>query len=332
MHLPASDLGGACQHAMRCRIWSAVERTELAWAAGFWDGEGSAYLVRQEGRRTAQPHARINQSSTTGMPEVLVRFEAALGFGSLQGPDLMEGREPLYRWVVSSRALVEAILERLEPWLGQVKRHQLQTVLGAPSVSLGRNPVDQRESLAWCAGLFDGEGSVYLAKHQSHAGHLVLEAAITQSSEAGTPEVLERFRDAFGLGKIYGPYPTGPGWAPVYRWKAHRRGHIEVILARLEPNLGAVKRSQAAAALAIVAAQPPLSRGNPAWGNRKTQCVNGHEYASARIRPYRARKPGGVQRRDSKQCLICVRESARRRRRERTMREPRLPSRLRRPR
>jgi hypothetical protein len=293
-----------------------MERTELAWAAGFWDGEGSAYLTGADARTTKYPQARINQSSPAGVPEVLVRFQRVLGFGRIQGPDLAEGREPLYRWVVSSRADVNATFDVLRAWLGDVKRAQFRDVLGVGArVSDGRSFTSRDEWVAWCAGLFDGEGSVCLLRHGSHVGYFVLEANITQSSWTGAPEVLERFRMTFNVGAIYGPYPGSEGHAPVYKWRAYRQGQIQALIAAMGPHLGGVKREQATAAIAVVASQPQLPRGNPAWGNRKRYCVNGHEYATARVRPYRQRREGGIQRRDSKQCLACSREQARERRR-----------------
>jgi hypothetical protein len=87
---------------------------------------------------------------------------------------------------------------------------------------------------------------------------------------------------------------------------------VRLVLDSLWPWLGQVKRAQARAMLKVLNGQPVLPRGNPAWGNRKTHCVNGHEYATARIRPYVPRRGGG-QRRDSQQCLVCVRDAARER-------------------
>ena len=87
-----------------------VDRYELAWAAGFFDGEGWADLARQEGRRTGQPMARVNQADPDGVPEVLVRFQRALGgIGTIGGPRVEEGRIDLYRWHVSSRGDVELL-------------------------------------------------------------------------------------------------------------------------------------------------------------------------------------------------------------------------------
>lgn len=52
--------------------------------------------------------------------------------------------------------------------------------------------------LAWAAGLFDGEGSSYYNESSRS-----LQIRISQNYD---PEVLERFRAAVGVGKVYGPY------------------------------------------------------------------------------------------------------------------------------
>lgn len=182
-----------------------------------------------------------------------------------------------------------------------------------------------RTELAWAAGLFDGDGSTCLAKHRTQEGHVTAEVSITQASSCGLPEALTRFREVMGgVGRTYGPY-AGRGHAePIYRYKALRFTDADHVLRSLWPWLGSVKRIQAAFVMATVAAQPHLPRGNPAWGSHKTHCVNGHEYATARIRPYVARA-GGTERRASKQCLVCVREWARRRR---STKAPAAPGRL----
>src|SRR5437016_14314230 len=89
--------------AARRALLSKVDEHELAWAAGFFDGDGWAALVRAKGRRTGQPHAQINQGSVAGVPEVLVRFRNAVGVGRVVGPKIKEGRLPLYCWLATSR-------------------------------------------------------------------------------------------------------------------------------------------------------------------------------------------------------------------------------------
>lgn len=281
-----------------------MDRTELAWAAGFFDAEGWA---APSGRSV---QARINQADAEAMPEVLERFRAAVGVGSLTGPYLEAEKLPLYSWTASSRADVAQTHERIAPWLVGVKRAQFEHALGVQAnVDLTPTPDELR---AWAAGLFDGDGSTYFAKHRTHAGYLRAEAAITQSSRDGPPDVLVRFIGVgAGVGHIYGPYGGDESSEPVYRYKAQRLQDVDLVTLTIWPWLGTVKRAQATSVIETVRAQPVLPRGNPAWGNRKTHCVNGHEYATARIRPFRARK-GGAERRASKQCLACVRDSARR--------------------
>lgn len=298
-----------------------MDHTELAWAAGFWDGEGSTYLVRSRDRAASYAHARLNQASRIGPPEVLLRFQRVVGLGDVRGPVLEEGKEPLYRWEVANRADVIRTLMSLHPWLGIVKRDQFAQVLGLQaSETAAPHVASLTESLAWAAGFFDGEGSVYLAKHRTHSGYVRLEAAITQSHGGGPPPVLTDFQSILGVGRVRGPYPAPAGHLPVYRWKAHRRPQIEDLIERLWPWLGNVKRDQAKRAITLVAAQPPLPRGNPAWGNRKTHCVRGHEYATARVRPFRGRGKNDLPPRDSSQCLACVREYATNVRRRRGIR------------
>lgn len=296
-----------------------MDRTELAWAAGFFDAEGWAGAVKH--RDGTWPVAQINQAGAFGVPEVLERFHAAVGIGRIGGPQCAPGKLDLYRWVASSRADVVRTVTTLAPWLGLVKAEQFALAVGP--VSFEETAVAPEEPLAWAAGLFDGDGSTYFERHKTHAGYVRAEMAVTQSSRCGVPAVLARFRKVVDAGRIGGPFGGNDTRQPVYRWKVHRLAEAEAIARALWPWLGAVKRVQATKVIATVAAQPPLPRGNPAWGrSHKTHCVHGHEYATARIRPYRSRSVGTTERRASKQCLACVREWARRQYAEKKARRP----------
>jgi hypothetical protein len=281
-----------------------MDRHELAWAAGFFDGEGWA----NRSRRGVQ--SRINQSDNAGVPEVLLRFRQIVGCGRIQGPVREDGRIDLYYWLVSSRGDVEEVASLIWPWLGDVKRAEFDATLGRMPIS-AEQALPRTERLAWAGGLYDGEGSTSLSRHRTNEGHFSPEVAVTQSG-AACPQVLERFRDIIGRGRIYGPYTQEGATLPVFRWKAAAHGDVEHSLYLLAPWVGSVKRDQARRVLRVLVEQGRLPRGNPAWGNRKTHCIHGHEYATARMRPYVAR-PGGTQRRDSEQCLACLRDYARRR-------------------
>jgi hypothetical protein len=125
--------------------------------------------------------------------------------------------------------------------------------------------------------------------------------------------VLERFKTIAGVGRVYGPYVADRPWRPVYRWHCSARGDVEFAMETIRPWLGQAKRLQVDTVLGALRAQPALPRGRPDWGNRKTHCLHGHEYATARLRPY-APRGVGVMRRANSLCLVCLREYARRRR------------------
>jgi LAGLIDADG-like domain len=286
-----------------------MERHELAWAAGFFDGEGWAAKNKTRGIQ-----ARINQSDNDGVPAVLVRFQRIVGRGRIHGPIREEGRQDLYYWDVSSREDVDAVANAIWPWLGEVKRTEFLAALSTAPISTQQAP-SHTELLAWAGGLYDGEGSASVSRHRTQVGHFSPEVAVTQSGTE-RPQVLERLRDIVGCGRIYGPYAQEGATMPVFRWKAAAHSDVQHSLYLLSPWIGPVKRDQACQVLRLLVEQGRLPRGNAAWGNRKTHCLRGHEYATARIRPYVARR-GGAQRRDSEQCLVCVRDDARERYRRR---------------
>lgn len=292
-----------------------MDRHELAWAAGFFDGEGWAAPVRFGRGQQRRPQAQINQSDDDDVPEALVRFRAAVGgAGNIGGPHRKAGRKDRYWWVAASRADVERVGRVLDPWLGDVKRRAFDRVIDRPGVP-SPSPDRSDEWVAWAAGLYDGEGSSSLLKHRTHAGYRVPELSITQSSADGRPEVLVRFAAIVQAGHIDGPHSQEPPWDPVYRWKCGAIQDVGRVVSSLWPWLSSPKRIQAQAMLDLLDAQPKLPRGNPAWGSNKTHCINGHEYASARVRPWVSRGKG-IERRVNKQCLVCSREQARARRLE----------------
>ena len=283
-----------------------MDEHELAWAAGFFDGDGWAALVRDR-RRGAEPYrprAQINQSSPGGVPSALLRFRTAIGRGTIGGPVRKPARRDLYWWICSGRDDVFSVGSLIAPWLSCVKRAQFRAAAGLVA---GAEP---RPSLAWAAGLFDAEGSTSLSDHRSHPGRKYVEAAITQGGEGAPPDVLVRFKSAVGAGLIYGPYAQRGATQPVYRWRLHLAEDVRRVIADLDPWLDQVKRRQAADAFLVIDAQSRLPRGRVEWGSHKTYCIHGHAYATARVRPYRSRGVG-IERRDSKQCLECTREQAR---------------------
>lgn len=105
---------------------------ELAWAAGFFDGEGSVFRATNVKHYKCgyQVQASVSQS---GDRELLDRFQRAVGVGSVYGPfrSSVKGKiiKPRYRWVATGMN-VQKTLDLLWPWLGSIKKSQASRVLG----------------------------------------------------------------------------------------------------------------------------------------------------------------------------------------------------------
>lgn len=97
---------------------------ELAWAAGFFDGEGCVSLLKS-GRHT-YPQVGISQVDRM----VLDRVTEAVGFGKVYGP-YKTPRKPQYLYSVYGFEKTQALMAFLWPWLSPVKRAQFKRILYA---------------------------------------------------------------------------------------------------------------------------------------------------------------------------------------------------------
>ena len=102
-----------------------LNREELAWAAGFFDGEGHTHLSNGY-----QLTIAISQSSSNRA--VLERFRNAIGgFGRINkgGVNHRYKQKPLERFCTSSPEIVQAIIAMLWKWLDSAKRNQARCAL-----------------------------------------------------------------------------------------------------------------------------------------------------------------------------------------------------------
>lgn len=100
---------------------------ELAWAAGFFDGEGSIQL-----RRGTMLQLYVGQTD----PRPLERFAAAVGAGKVRGPYGPYARngkpnnwKPMYAWQLGGRK-AESVFATLRPYLSEPKREQYDVIKG----------------------------------------------------------------------------------------------------------------------------------------------------------------------------------------------------------
>jgi hypothetical protein len=213
----------------------------FAWAAGLYDGEGSASMYVPRDRKTARRQMQVSQAGDAP-PEVLIRFREIVAEGNVTGPY----RGYLFYWKTTRKDAIDKIALALWPYLSGEKRSQFEAMTIAARRSLPRLPDPSRSArteLAWAAGLFDGEGSASIC---GPASRQYVQLEIPQSSAGAMPETLQRFRAAVGAGWLNGPYPPRSPWSrlPQYRWTLGAREDVGRVLSLLWPHLSAVKRDQ----------------------------------------------------------------------------------------
>jgi len=129
-----------------------VDRADLAWAAGFFDGEGST-IARAFGarRRYYQLNITVPQAGHHGIPPLFQRFQRVmLGLGQIAGPFSGDG----YMLRFSAREEADLVLRLLSPHLGEVAsglRRRRKSRKPAPEVPtiLDRSRTDLER--AWSA-------------------------------------------------------------------------------------------------------------------------------------------------------------------------------------
>ena len=189
---------------------------------------------------------QISQGGRAGShPDVLLRFREIVGEGNITGPY----RGYLFYWKTTRKDVIDQIALRLWPYLSEEKRAQFAAMTLAAGrdlpASLHSAPIAARTQLAWAAGLFDGEGSIW-ASGPRGASWRSPAMEIAQSSSSGIPETLRRFLGAVGVGSICGPHPPRSPWSrlPQYRSAVSGRHRTSVVVRVIWPWLGVVKREQ----------------------------------------------------------------------------------------
>jgi len=98
---------------------------ELAWAAGFMDGEG--HICARGRKDYYTPLFKLSACQVD--PQVLHRLKMAIDIGKVYGPTIRkEPQQPIYQFVITGK---EAILAyyKLYPYLSPVKQAQGNTAL-----------------------------------------------------------------------------------------------------------------------------------------------------------------------------------------------------------
>lgn len=284
---------------------AVLDRMELAWAAGLFDGEGSTMVHTDEARPGyLRLEVCVPQADRDGVPAVLLRFRDAVGgLGRIVGPE----DDDLYKWIAGARLEAMAVIALIWDHLGPVKRVQANNCLklflsqyeaNPASARSGRrvdavfsvlsrghaDPQDSRKlELAWAAGFMDGEGCFGLVRSKARVRGprwYKVRASATQHGEPGIiPEVLHRLQSAVGgVGRI-----ERHSGVDAFKWVVEGEAKVQLVLDSLIPYLGARKVTQAREALDAFRAQSRL-KGDA------THCVRGHLYERVAMKGGRRRR------------------------------------------
>ena len=274
----------------------------LAWAAGFFDGEGTS--IAHAHSQTYQLDVSVPQMGRDEIPRVLLKFKyAMLGVGAIYRQS-----DGLCQWRAGGRVTAEMTLALMWPWLGQVKKEQARAAIAAvdrqyadgsvvrrrprsvPELQAHPSPLTDgsRVAVAWAAGFMDAEGYFGIVGRRPRKDGttgLVIRASASQHGLPGQPpEVLRRLQSTLG-GRI-----ERHGEVDDYKWVMTGGPSVRTVLERLRPWLGDVKETQAITALAKHEAA--RTRGD------EMRCIRGHVYDSISVGP-----DGTLHRR----CLACER-------------------------
>jgi len=227
---------------------------DLAWAAGFFDAEGSACSSQRRDRPSRERQMVVYQAGRDEIPEALLRFQHAVGGrGNITGPY----RNRLFHWTTKKHTAFDEVMTMLWPWLSDWKRAQLQKAtetagrampVECSSGGSSDSQLCRATELAWVAGFFDGEG--YIGAGGS-VGKRTLEMSIAQASIGDVPVTLTRVAVAMRIGRLRGPRMLTNPWSklPQYVWCARSFEDVQFAVAIPWRWLGPVKRAQARDAL-----------------------------------------------------------------------------------
>lgn len=138
-------------------------REELAWAAGFYDGEGCTSICITRGK----PRGRVNVNQNETI--TLERFQrAVLGLGRINGP---YGDHHMYGWGAGKWEEMQATIAMLWAFLSETKRKQAARVLAQATWSRPADSVCPKGHLKRLDMLSDGKCGICVRARDNERYH-----------------------------------------------------------------------------------------------------------------------------------------------------------------
>lgn len=114
-----------------------ISATDLAWAGGLFEGEGSFTTNAQ--------HAAMAAMGMTD-EDTVARFAAIFPFGKYRSYGSYRNNKPIHRWWVCNFEHTQAFVAMVWPYLGQRRRARAAEVLG---IAAGTVPFAYANTKAW---------------------------------------------------------------------------------------------------------------------------------------------------------------------------------------
>lgn len=166
-------------------------REELAWAAGYFDGDGcfhASLRTRPSGSSYTYTSAVIHSTDE----ELLQRFLAVVRIGKVTVVRGAKGnRKPVWQWRVQSFEQVQAVGAMLWPWLGTYRRTQLGNVAWTARMT----PVHSRHKTHCPQGHRYDEANTYICPGGKHKGHRLCRACMREKTKRGLARARERYAE-----------------------------------------------------------------------------------------------------------------------------------------
>lgn len=142
------------------RAHQEINAVELAWAAGFFDGEGCTYTETRKRVYGESVSVRMTVAQNDLRP--LERFHAATGVGHIH-----QAKRGYYVWGCGHQGDVRIAIARLFPHLSEPKREQIERCLLAGTYDPAQRRMKCRDAAHERRVRRDGKGYCYTCRRIS---------------------------------------------------------------------------------------------------------------------------------------------------------------------
>ena len=123
--------------------------TQIAWAAGLFEGEGCAFI----NGKWNQPVVQLSSTDR----DIVETFAFIVGIGAIYKRDRKRQNKPIYQWQASKASDVVKVLELLMPYLHLRRADRAHEVIAVALTKRARGITDEQRETLYTLGLKERE-------------------------------------------------------------------------------------------------------------------------------------------------------------------------------